>query len=157
MDTFTKKKSKKTKLKKQVKNQFHCDICSYKTNRIDNYNRHCESKNHSAKLSGQYKFKCDLCRSTYVTKNGLLKHIKNKHDSNALLLDKEKDTVKHMLLQMMQDNHDVQDKILRENRELQHKMMELAKEPKIVNQKFNVIQFLNHECKDAMNLSDFIN
>ena len=40
--------------------------------------------------------------------------------------------------------------------------MELASQPRIINQTnnnqktFNVIQFLNHDCKDAMNLSDFI-
>ena len=52
--------------------------------------------------------------------------------------------------------------LIDENRELQNKLIEMAKEPRIIhqtnnNQKtFNIIQFLNNDCKDAMNLSDFI-
>jgi hypothetical protein len=48
------------------------------------------------------------------------------------------------------------------NKELQEDMIKVVKEPKIVNNnttnntQFNIMNYLNNECKDAMNLSDFI-
>ena len=46
------------------------------------------------------------------------------------------------------------------NDEMMEKIVEIAKEPKTSitnNNQFNVMNYLNNECKDAMNLSDFIN
>ena len=55
-------------------------------------------------------------------------------------------------------------KLLEKNDETNDKLLELSKEPRIINnttnnnnQQFNVMQYLNTECKDAMNFSDFIN
>jgi hypothetical protein len=52
-------------------------------------------------------------------------------------------------------------KILEKNDELIDKIVEISKEPKTTitnnNNQFNVMNYLNTECKDAMNFSDFIN
>jgi hypothetical protein len=55
-------------------------------------------------------------------------------------------------------------KVLEKNEELLEKIDVIAKEPKIINNnnitnntQFNIMNYLNNECKDAMNLSDFIN
>jgi hypothetical protein len=52
-------------------------------------------------------------------------------------------------------------KVLEKNDELLEKITEIAKEPKIINNtnntQFNIMNYLNNECKDAMNLTDFIN
>ena len=51
--------------------------------------------------------------------------------------------------------------LVEKNQELQTQLLELAKEPKTIIQKqhnnsFNLNNFLNIQCKDAMNLSDFL-
>jgi hypothetical protein len=50
-------------------------------------------------------------------------------------------------------------KVLEKNTEILEEVKEIAKEPKIVNNntQFNIMNYLNNECKDAMNLTDFIN
>jgi hypothetical protein len=52
-------------------------------------------------------------------------------------------------------------KMIEKNDETTDKLIELAKEPKTTinnnNTQFNVMNYLNTECKDAMNFSDFIN
>ena len=55
--------------------------------------------------------------------------------------------------------HDIQQK----NQDLQEKLLEAVKEGKTIhntinnnNQKFNLNFFLNEQCKDAINMSDFI-
>ena len=49
--------------------------------------------------------------------------------------------------------------LMNENKELQDKLVQLASAPKVVNNNrtYNIINYLNTECKDAFNLSDFIN
>ena len=47
--------------------------------------------------------------------------------------------------------------LIQNNEKLHEQMKELSNQPKIIqNNKFNIITFLNHDCKNAMNLSDFI-
>jgi hypothetical protein len=55
--------------------------------------------------------------------------------------------------------------LIKENKDIQKQMLELCKQPKITNnnnnnnniQNLNIINYLNTECKDAMNLTDFVN
>jgi hypothetical protein len=48
--------------------------------------------------------------------------------------------------------------MLEKNENLIDKITEIAKEPKIINNnQFNILNYLNNDCKEAMNLSDFIN
>ena len=59
--------------------------------------------------------------------------------------------------QLQQSNHDLQ----QSNQELQTQLLEYASQPKTIikNQtqnNFNLKNFLNIQCKDAMNLSDFL-
>lgn len=52
--------------------------------------------------------------------------------------------------------------LIQTNKDLQDKLVAIAKEPKSVtnnyktNNQFNIMNYLNNECKDAVNLSDFI-
>jgi len=50
--------------------------------------------------------------------------------------------------------------IIKQNQELQKQILELANKPQIINNsssKFNLNFFLNEKCKDALNITDFIN
>ena len=47
--------------------------------------------------------------------------------------------------------------LIEENKQLQNNLIEIARQPKIINNKtFNIINYLNTECKDAINLTEFI-
>ena len=101
-------------------------------------------------------FQCD-CGKTYVNKSGLWKHKKKcapPSSTGVAAGDKDKD----LILVLLQENKYFKDLIL----EQMSKMMELASKPVTVNnnctnQNFNLNLFLNERCKDAMNLSDFVN
>lgn len=53
--------------------------------------------------------------------------------------------------------------LIQTNKDLQDKLVAIAKEPKTVtnnyktNNQFNIMNYLNNECKNAVNLTDFIN
>ena len=70
-----------------------------------------------------------------------------------------------VILNLLKQNQEFKDLIIDQNKQLiiQNKqLMELAKEKKIIvnsttNNKFNMNFFLNEQCKDALNIMDFVN
>lgn len=146
---------------------FFCKSCNYKTHKRYNYERHCISSRHKRISSKENR--CSICEKEFKNVKGLKSHYSMIHKikfDEKHVGDKEKDgdmgDFKSIIIKIMQENQDIQDKLIKENRDLQAKLIEFAKEPRIINQTnnnqktFNIIQFLNHECKDAMNLTEFI-
>ena len=153
---------KHLKTKKHLKNtglysvndecKYSCKICSFQTHIQQDYDRHCKGKMHikrkmECENDSVYKFKCNECNNVYKTKNGLFKHKK-----------------KHVQLQIQKTTNDEWKQMImeyiRQNNETQKQLLEIAKEPKQIinntNNTFNVVQYLNTECKDAYNITDFI-
>ena len=110
-----------------------------------------------------------ICGQTYKFKSGLSRH---KTKCNAFINSNELHTSnnapfnlnKELVLQILKQNHD----ILKENSELknmmldtQHKMMDVLEKgthnTNSHNKTFNLQFFLNDTCKDAMNITDFVN
>ena len=93
-------------------------------------------------------YKCD-CGKIYKHQSSLSKH-KSKCNigKEILLVDTEKDELKNMVVNLLEKC----DKLIEQN-------TELANKPTTINNntQFNVMNYLNNDCKDAMNLTDFIN
>lgn len=140
--------------KTTVKNAYDCVKCGYTTNIKSNYVKHCSTKKHAKKHSSfENEYICEHCHKSYKSLNYLYRHKKSCIiNNNSTQMDTlNKDDLKSMFMTIME-----------ENKELQNKLIELAKEPKIVNnnitnnKQFNIITFLNDDCKDAFNLTEFI-
>ena len=92
-------------------------------------------------------FECE-CGKLYKYQSGLSKH-KSKCNigKEILLVDTEKNDLKNMVVNLLEKC----DKLIEQN-------TELANKPTTINNtQFNVMNYLNNDCKDAMNLTDFIN
>lgn len=109
------------------------------------------------KIVEEKNYPCDFCKKTYKYKSGYYRHIKvcpKKNDNNLNVYEsqlKENQTLIDMLIKSTENNNKLCEKIL-----------EVESQQQIINntfnnQKVNLNLFLNHECKDAMNLTDFIN
>ena len=70
-----------------------------------------------------------------------------------------------IIIKMIEDNRKVNEELLKQNQILQNKIIEISKENTnqiIINntinnkKQINIIQFLQSDCKDAYNLTDFI-
>ena len=146
---------------------FICNICDFKSSNKKDYHRHTQTKKHfgnekphlAMEITPNYpKCKC-VCGKTYSDNSGLWKHKRK----CITLLDKNvtdnKDT----------DNKDTTDKnmillLLNQNNELQRQIIEISKDkdkPININninntQKININVFLNEQCKDALNMTEFI-
>jgi hypothetical protein len=149
--------------------KFYCPTCDYGTSRKSSFEKHCESMRHkNAKISTNSnildaklceKYTCNKCDKQFKERSGLWRHKKKCMNNDEMVVDginiKDKDAlVLHLLKQ---------------NGELQNKLIELSMEKSVTNNNtnnnnchnttnnaFNLNFFLNETCKDAMNISDFV-
>ena len=157
---------------------FVCEICDFKCSKLSNYEKHLSTQKHKTlkiKMSGNPKnaenaksFTCEKCCKKYKDNSGLWRHKKKCKENPQVDMEKYdlSDKIDNELVnKMVAQNNE----ILKENAELksimlesQEKMMEVIKNGtnNIINNtknKFNLNIFLNENCKNAMNLTDFVN
>jgi len=162
-------------------NEYKCERCNYSTKYAQNFKRHINSSKHKKKISapidGSKKYVCE-CGKKYKFQSGLSKH---KHKCNfgmeeickviekVELTDDEKTEN-----QVLKEHIKTQEKQIKQLIELQisnsEKFGELTEATKKIaenggsgnnytdcyNQKMTINVFLNEECKNAMNLTDFV-
>ena len=145
---------------------FHCIICHFKCSKQSDWNRHISTSKHKKRqnfnnLEQNYaektpEFLCSNCNKTYKARTSLWYH-KQKCNINSCDVNLNSDTDFKITPMMFYD-------LLKQNNELQKSLIELAKEKgpttiynKSNNKTFNLQVFLNETCKDAINLSDFVN
>ena len=136
----------------------HKKVCEYK-----NYSKHndkwinMDKKWIKMDKNKKCPFLC-VCGNAYKFQSGLSKH---KKTCSVLLLKQQESQqlVSGTENHFMEEMKDMFKDMLMQNNEIMSMSLDIAREPKIVNNntQFNVMNYLNTECKDAMNLSDFIN
>ena len=104
-------------------------------------------------------FVCN-CGNSYKYTSGLSRHKKTctyKPPENSIISSTDTSEYNHL------SNKEIIAALhtsLQTNKELQNKIIAIAEEPRVINNttnKFNLKNFLNVECKDAMNLTEFLN
>ena len=155
--------------------KFTCENCDFKCIKKGDYNRHLLTSKHKRltmanKITSQndFYFKCE-CSKEFKHSSSLSKHkkkctfIKKIENNNTCLITIED---KKEILELKEDNKELKNMIkelIKENAKQQEQIGELI--PKIgnnnnntniQNNKFNINVFLNDQCKDAINMSDFI-
>ena len=174
----------KTRKKNDI-NIFNCEICQYKTSKKTDYDRHILTKKHVSKMYPKMEtkktieFLCSHCNKIYKNRTGLWKH-KQKCKKNSDNCDEQNisDIMStEVVLQLLQQNQEFKQLLIEqqhenqkqqtENQKLQTQLIEAVKlngsttnntihNTTNNNQKFNLNFFLNTTCKDAMNMSEFI-
>jgi len=145
-----------------------CKCCDYECSRKSDFNKHLLSSKHKkndklvtndvikfSKFS-EHGFTCD-CGKEYKHRQGLWCHKKKckglKPQENNIYIEQ-------------QPTNELVMSLLNQNMELQKQIIELCKEKNTVinnnnsnntNNQFNLNFFLNEQCKDALNLMDFVN
>ena len=162
-------------VKQKLITQYRCEKCNYETVRKSNYESHMLSAKHNTAPKTSNDFECDNCNKTYQTSSGLRKHkkkcvietfdkylimdvLQQNKELNKLLIEQTKQTAEQNRQSAEQ---------ARQNSELHEKVIELCKNNATTinshntnnshNKTFNLQFFLNETCKNAMNLTDFVN
>jgi len=140
--------------------KFYCNICHYGTERKCNYNSHLISTRHSEnskketfgtkiqpKFSATNVF-CEKCNKEFQTSSGLWKH------RQKCNFTKDDTTDKDLIMMLIKENSELKTMIFKviENGTNNNNNNTINSH----NKAFNLNFFLNETCKDAMNISDFI-
>ena len=175
-----------TSNEQKTSNNFSCEKCDYITSSKYNYERHISSDKHKRihfGLSGgeffeqneqnNYKknFKC-ICGNIYKFSQGLSKHKKNcSYINNINDHYKNEGDLKvltNLVLEVVKKNQELvslNNETQKQNQELTNKIVEMSKVTNNTlinnhsnnnNKTFNLNMFLNETCKDAMNITDFV-
>jgi hypothetical protein len=163
--------------------EFLCECCDYKCHKKDDMRRHFLSKKHAkcytnaknANFSPQTSaipqngitkpFQCE-CKKGFLHYSSLARHKKKCNFTN----DKT-DLSNDNILELIKQNQEFKELIIEQTRymlEQNQKIIELSKNTNnnITNNtnnnchnknKFNLNFFLNEQCKDALNITDFVN
>ena len=154
--------------------KFKCILCNYSTKRKYDFKRHLKSKKH---LNKNNKFICE-CGKEYKYNTGLSKHrkkcvLKNKLEEmkNEIISLKDKNRIMEnntykileVIKQSSENNNDLihQVKKLKEKNDtsvIQNQNIQNIQNQNIQNnmQNISINVFLNKHCKNAMNLTDFV-
>ena len=169
----------------KIRKKFYCKSCDYTTSDKKDWNKHILTRKHKKtqipdKKKPDVEFVCKFCDKGYKYRSGLCRHKKKckmnpknfcgengnvtqklpseKYLKKGSTLSEKKEneddiSLKEILmLQLKQQNETIE--LLKQSIETNTKMM-----PKIGNNNNNTISinfFLNEQCKNAMNLTDFI-
>jgi len=147
--------------KPKISSKYFCEFCNYGTDKKSNFESHKISTKHKKsiisnenKLFLSLKHICNNCNKEYKDYSGLWRHKKkckleytNKTFTDEVVNDK-----------------DVIMLLIKENSELKNIMMKVIENGthnitnnNSNNKSFNLNVFLNETCKNAMNITDFIN
>ena len=163
----------------KVAKKYRCEKCDYECCKMSDYDKHFTTRKHIGKemeKSGNKKlaraYLCVNCNKSYKTASGLWKHTKICNIESDIFIpnnvvDESSTEIKvltNLVLEMVKSNNELQ----KQNTELQQKVLEVCKNNNTNmsincnnsnsnNKTFNLQFFLNEQCKDAMNISDFAN
>lgn len=145
--------------KKTPKN-YICEKCNFTSCNLKDYNKHLLTLKHKMETFGNEKnpkiFSCMHCSKEYKTKSGLWKHERKCKGVDAVITP-------GLITQLLQQNKEMQELLINQQEKHEQDMKEKDKQiqeiiPKIGNttNKFNLNVFLTENCKDAINMQEFI-
>lgn len=174
-------------MKNCKKYKYCCEICNYETDNKTNFIKHESTIKHIDKqktlhfefekidtLNKRDSYKCSICKTSYLSNSGLWKHQKKceklshvqlhqpvgekiSEDEVVTELVKQNQEIKSMLLKQINENQEIKTLLIEQN----NKIVEISNKPNIINNtnnnNFNLNVFLNEQCKDALNIMDFVN
>jgi hypothetical protein len=156
---------------------FVCEKCDFKCCKLSDWNRHILrpkhlnnqkgytiSTNDTNKTPKTPDYVC-VCGKHYQYNSGLWRHKKNctGPDNNLPYIDKNTQLTPELVLKLIDQNKELQQTLIDQNKTI----IELAQKAGSYNttntncvnnnKTFNLQVFLNETCKDAINMSDFVN
>jgi hypothetical protein len=155
---------------------FECFNCYYITCNKKDYNKHLLTKKHQQVTNGNIGNKkipknplniCDKCGKEYFSRKGLWQHAKNclslinvnENISDKVSTDKVEELTE-IIKCLVKDNSEIKNLVMIQQNTITDLVKNGTHNTTITsnshNKTFNLNLFLNETCKDAMNLTDFI-
>lgn len=153
---------------KKTPSIFTCQKCDFECSKQSDWTRHIARPKHKKTPKMQQiqpaKFQCSGCGCAYKYASGLWKHTRNCVQMNTKI-EMRVDEINELLQTVISNNTELHNKNAMLQQQLSMKETILDKEVNInnltinntIHKNFNLNVFLNDKCKDAMNITDFVN
>ncbi len=167
----------------QKKPKYFCEKCNFSSHNKKDWTRHVGTAKHiklndlnQKKPQKPKKYICTICNKEFNANNSLWYHKKKcipikKEEEEEQKISEFKDcdpSDPNLVLELIKQNQEFKELIVeqhQQNKDLQHQLLEVAKEGKTINNNnvnnnnttFNLQFFLNEQCKNALNLAEFVN
>jgi hypothetical protein len=165
-----------TQLSLKSQNLFYCELCDYSTSNKKDYNKHLNTRKHidndklitddDGKILENPQHKC-MCGKLYKYRQGLHVHKKKCDYKEPVVQTTDNTNITtqqfQILLELIKDNKEIKDFLIEQNKQLlKLSTTQIGNNNDInshnkVSNKFNINMFLNEKCKDALNITDFVN
>jgi hypothetical protein len=126
---------------------YYCECCNFNTRNKYDFNRHNQTKKHKQILL--------LNQESKIESPQQIPEIKQEQLSNSLTSD--------IVMELLKQNKEIQTSLVEQNKELHNTLIKISKQQTVINttnnitnNQFNLNVFLNEECKNAINIEDFI-
>ena len=155
------------KVAKSSNEQFYCQSCDYYTSKKFNFDKHLFTPKHMKSMgindfvgnvakSSNPNYVCSYCQKTYKDNSGLWRH-KKKCQKPKFSEDKTNELIQYL----MNENSEFKQLLIDQSKqmtEISCKGIDNAGHNHINshNKTFNLQVFLNETCKNAINMSDFV-
>jgi ribosomal protein L37AE/L43A len=156
----------------KICSKFYCEKCDYKTSKKSSYENHLVSIKHNKTMVVNQimpklcsKYVCENCNKIYKDNSGLWRH-KQKCINTPINTPITNDT--NIINTLVNENKTLKEFMLEQNQDFKALIIELLKKETINNQinnnisnncnnkSFNMNFFLNEQCKDALNINEFV-
>ena len=154
--------------KPKTSRTFLCKYCNYNTSKKSNYDTHMSTRKHLDAVNGNVletngnqnkpktslsNYECEICYKEFKNRSGLWKH-KLKCISTEITT-KNEPSDKDLIMMLIKENADMKSMMMKviENGTCNNSNNTTTNSH---NKAFNLQFFLNETCKDAMNMTDFI-
>jgi hypothetical protein len=150
-------------------NNFTCNNCSITCNKLSDWKRHIQTKKHISNKTGDISnnlattatpLACE-CGKIYTDRTGLWRHKKKCDDKPTN--HKNELIEANLIVQLIKQNQEFKDMLMEQNTKMIDAFSEAIKHNANItnninsnNKTFNLNLFLHEDCKDAMDLSEFL-
>jgi hypothetical protein len=156
----------------KINDDFYCKNCDYNCSRLQHWKQHISTKKHKKLIFNNVAnsvnnttiyFECG-CGKAYKDRSGLWRHKKHCNQEEGMpYIDANTKLTPELVLKLIEQNKELQQTLIDQNKTI----IELAQKAGSYNttnnncgnnnKTFNLQVFLNETCKDAINMTDFIN
>jgi hypothetical protein len=157
--------------------EYNCEKCNFKCSKKCDWDRHNLTLKHQKDYNGlqmasptSNSFSCEHCGNNYKHRQGLWKHSKvckpKPPDTNDdKVLEEPDQTIvsdQSLITFLIKQNQEFKDMIVEQNKTIVDAIKQCSSSisnstVNSHNKTFNLQVFLNEDCKDAMNITDFVN
>ena len=149
-------------------NFFECIPCNFKCCKKSDWERHTFTAKHLTRTNTEQNyaekvktFKCSYCCKEYNARTSLWYHKKTCKEPTVgeVFANNNTQQITELMLKMIEQNKELTDKIIELAKNNGNNYNNTCKLVNNVNShnKFNLNVYLNEQCKDAINISDFVN